>query len=624
MQIYDLNEIFKSPISYKSSKKDVYESILANFQSRHDIVSVIIGEDSIEMTKGRLLLNLLVMRYFVIKDVVLCKEYLFHYDAITEGNLEEYFNFIMEISRTLGVKNYNDLKFTILETLNEMSDMSGEFNVRFGSTISFRDIVRAYSEDEEARYFLDYKLGDNLQFHEIEDDFHKLGRRITKYFSENTDSELHHYAKSKTGINEKQLTQALGVIGLKPDIFGDVIPIAINDNYFRGLSSLESYFINAKGTRKALITNMRFVRSSGYLTRKISLAMVDRYHDHDLIDSGSKHFVLFKVDSPKKRVAVLGRHYYDVDDGGKKISDELHTVTETSDIVGKTIGMLSPVTSVGKHVSRLEYGSDLSEVSKNINTGLVATLLLTNPLTQKLLSAKHLLLTDTDKVEWGEHFLDYFSISMNTLYFSDFETNIRIDRKDVVLDDEEEELPYTERVTLLTGDKKQIEFNSPVRLFLDKKIMKLYHEEEDDESFIVSTENYDDDEPVFTFIVKNNELTKSLEQILDLIESSGHLGITNYNDMVNKFNDLIIENGLDVASVHAEMIISVLIRDKATGQRLDFSKEMLDEYEIVRVSKAIMLAPITVSLAFERINEQLVDIETYTKEEESLFDYLYM
>ena len=44
---------------------------------------------------------------------------------------------------------------------------------------------------------------------------------------------------------------------------GEVIPVTVKDNFLRGLNSLESYYINASGTKKALTTNNKFTRKSG-------------------------------------------------------------------------------------------------------------------------------------------------------------------------------------------------------------------------------------------------------------------------------------------------------------------------------------------------------------------------
>lgn len=391
---------------------------------------------------------------------------------------------------------------------------------------------------------------------------------------------------------------------------------------------IESYYINAKGTRKALTTNNRMTKRSGYLTRKLSLSNIDHYHDDSIEDCGTKHFVIFSVDNKRKLNQIIGRHYYLLDENDEKQSDELYTVTEDStDLIGKNIGLRSPVTCAGKHVCATCYGRQLSKINKDVNTGLVATNKLTEPLTQRLLSAKHLLSTKTDKVEWSEEFNEVFTVNMNTIYFiQDVECTVSFAKPKSEEFDEEEEMYYTDTLNILmAGNKKSVECKLPVKVFINPKLLPVDKMKDDDTEISINSKNVDDGEFIFKYQVRNAELTQSLQAILDLIENTDHLGIYDYNDFVNKFDDLLIENDLDyINSVHIEMISSVLIRDAETGKRLDFSQEKLNDYVIIRLSKSVMDGPLAVSLAFERLNDQLSDLATYEKDEVSMMDNLFL
>jgi len=365
--------------------------------------------------------------------------------------------------------------------------------------------------------------------------------------------------------------------------------------------------------------------------------MVDNFHDHNIEDCGSKHLVLYKIDTKQKLKQINRRHYHDVDLNGKATSELKTIYKDQEEMIGKTIGLRSPITCAGKHVCRTCYGRELSEINKDVNTGLVAVLLLTNPLTQKLLSAKHLLTTNSTKVNWPAKFLDYFSINMNAIYLKDPELAVFIpfdkgmDKRD---DSEDNDLTYTERIEIRRGkDTKTIcpfnlrgkdEDESSIKLLYDMTMIDQNDEDSVSEKGITLYGWNYIGEPMFTFVAENSELTRSLQDILDLIESSSHLGETNYHGLTNKFSDLLIKNSLAVDSVHAEMIISILIREKGTNKRLDFSKDIIPEYNIIRVSKSVLLAPLSVSLAFERLDDQIMDPETYKKDGNSLMDYLYL
>jgi hypothetical protein len=296
-------------------------------------------------------------------------------------------------------------------------------------------------------------------------------------------------------------------------------------------------------------------------------------------------------------------------------------------LLGKTIGLRSPVTCCGKHICATCYGRELSAVNKDINTGLSGTLKLTEPLTQRLLSAKHLLSTKTNKIDWGSEFFEFFTVNMDAVYVAEnIDCSISFKKPTTEEYDEDEDAYYTTNISiLLAGNKKAIEYTSPVKLFINNKFLPTEKMKDDDDSITIQSKSINEDEYLFKYQTKNNELTKSLQQILDLIENTDHLGITDYSDFINKFDDLLIENDLDyINSIHIEMISSILIRNAETGERLDFSKKDLDDYKIVRVSNAIMDAPLAVSLSFERLNDQLINLDTYEKNEISMMDNLFL
>lgn len=570
--------------------------------------------------------NILVMKPLVFIGIPLIEEDLFTKPSMTQGNLEEYFNYLLErISNTSKDSDYNVTRRLFIEAMNEMCDLSGEYDVKVGNSISYRDFLRLEVEDPEAEELFSPKVKPG-SFSDIEGQFNTHTKKLMKYFRKRRDAELSRFIEAESGINSKQMTQCIGFIGLKPDMDGSVIPVTIGDNFLNGLTGLESYFINCKGTRKALTTNNRMTRRSGYLTRKLSLSNIDHYHDDSIEDCGTPHFVVFSVDNDRKKSQVIGRHYYLLDEENNKISDELFTVTEESEIVGKNIGLRSPVTCAGKHVCATCYGRQLSRINKDVNTGLVATNKLTEPLTQRLLSAKHLLSTKTDKIDWGDDFNEVFSVNMNTIYFlQDVECSVSFVKPSSEEFDEDEEMYYTDTLNILmAGSKRSVEYKSPVRLFINPKLLPVEKMKDDDAEISINSKSVDD-EFIFKYQVKNTELTQSLQAVLDLIENTDHLGITDYNAFVNKFDDLLIENDLDyINSVHIEMITSVLIRDKETGKRLDFSKRDLDDYTIIRLSKSVMDGPLAVSLAFERINDQLSDLATYEKDDISMMDNLFL
>lgn len=351
--------------------------------------------------------------------------------------------------------------------------------------------------------------------------------------------------------------------------------------------------------------------------------MIDRWHDDTVEDCGTKHFVRYKIENAKKLSMIDGRNYYDLIDG-KADYDHLKTVNGKTDIqlIGKTIALRSPVTCAGgKHCCRTCYGKALSAINKDLNTGLVAVLLMTNVLTQRLLSAKHLLSTNTDKTDWGDAFTDAFTVNMDSIYFTDdIQSEISFAYPSEESYDEDMDAYEVSEFDIKDVDKKVTHYKSPVPLYINQEFIPS-KKPDDDEPVKVTSAMAGTGKFVFKFTPHNNMLSKSLQNILDIVESKDHLGITNYDDLVNKFSDLLIENGMgSINSVHAEMICSALIVDAKTGKGVDWNKETIDPYLINRVSKSVLDSPISVSLAFERLSDQLSDLSTYCKDDSSIMD----
>ena len=98
-----------------------------------------------------------------------------------------------------------------------------------------------------------------------------------------------------------------------------------------------------------------------------------------------------------------------------------------------------------------------------------------------------------------------------------------------------------------------------------------------------------------------------------------------FEDMVYRFNRLLIEGKIYSHLVHAEVICRNLMRDPNNIlERPDFNKSDAS-YIILTVQKALMNNPSPlISLSFERVKDQLKKVSTFTKTKPSMIDKLYM
>ena len=613
---------------FEKVRSELKDLILTNFETRHDNGIIIIDGEEIKMPKGKILLNLYLLAPMRQCGIWINKTDVFTKDNITGGDVEDYLNKILDRVKDAGI-SFEKYKHSVYNFMNDANDLSAYVNRIAGSTIDYLDFLEAAIEDPDFEKLISAPNIKNMQFSEIETVFKQRSNDLFDYFNKHPKRNLSAFTLSNTGINKKQFVQTIGFVGLKPGFDGLPIPKVVTSNFLKGQETIEDFFISASGARLSLSTNYSYVRKSGYFTRKLNLLMADKYHDNNFVDCGTKHYIEVKLDTVKKLNMYDGRNYYKIVNGQ---ADYEHLQTlHSSDLfmIGQTIALRSPVTCAGNatktgHICATCYGRTLSEINKNVHTGLVAVLMITRVLTQRLLSAKHLLATNTDKVEWGKAFTNAFIVNMDEIYFSDenpVELTIPYPSEDAYDEDD-----YTYEINnfdiKFIDDKTVVHYESPTPLYINAK--DIPERKEDAPCFKINSDAFGRENKIFFYEPHNNMLSKSLENILNLIESKDHLGVVTYNQLVNKFADLLIENDMSsINSVHAEMICSQLVNDAKTGKCLNWNEDTLHPYKIDRVSRVIMNAPISASLSFERLSEQLANLDTYSKDDVSIMDCLF-
>ena len=608
-EVYDINQILLDDELYKSTKLN----LISDLENRDDIIVVEDGQKKYKMTKANLLTNLIILRPFnVFKKPFrkITKDFLINANKFTKAMLSDYFNKVIDYFDDVDFIELNEVISSVIE---ELADLSGEINVRVGNTVSLHGIIELIEKCPEVYDLINTTIPDKLQFDEIEeyvkDQVSKLVKVLSAY-----NNVFSNYINSRTGINIKQLGQSIVNIGLKPDLYGNVISDPINTNYLQGLRDVKDFYINAIGTRKALITNFNKVKESGYLTRKLSLLMIDTLLDYDNEDCGSHHYIKAKIESKDTLKRLEGRWYIN--------GDELNMINSETDLhlIGQTIEIRSPITCLGRKICRTCYGDKLAKLNKNLHVGILAVLFLTNQLTQMLLSSKHLLQTQSSKINWQKEFLEYFTVDRHMILFNGVADNsvMIIDTEDI--EDGENASIKSFRIKQGRSIKK---IESEIDLIITKELDKKIHDNKHNDGYsYIPLKNIKADTVLFNIVMENNELSASLQGILDLIETNHHLGLTDINDIYNKFITLLNESGIRINSVHIELILRTLIRDIMNEtKRPDFTQDEFPEYKILRVTDAVIKSEsVSVGLVFEQLKRQLVNPEIYNKSGYSIID----
>lgn len=625
---YDLDKILVSE-DYENLKEQIKDEIIADLASKrlnvsnseipaendflkNEFVEVIVNNESYEISYGNLLTLLIVAKPFNHFKRPMPEDLLFDL-----SNLKEYRDYYTKL---LEHFNYsNEIKSLIKDVISELAIVSGDINVTFGNTVSIKSLIDLAKNVKRFRELLHYKIPSdkNFEFNEIEAIIKNNLDEIMSILSE-TDNGLKGYIKSGAGINAKQWGQVLSLVGSKPDLFGNIIPYPINTSFLRGLD-VRSFYINALGARKALITNHQQVRNSGYLTRKISMLLMDtKLIDLDDCGSHVNNYITVFVEN-KDVIKRFSKRNFISEDGeiGVLEGNEEH-------LIGQVIRIPSPITCASNEgICRKCYGK-LFDINKDLNIGMIAVLILTDPLTQQLLSAKHLLETRSSKIEWGTKFENSFIVNRNLIYPKSYTDTLIIKEDDFKEDEETEELVF-DTFTLKSGNK-EVNIEVPQKFFLNKELMKdlegFYNIEE--MYYEIPLNKLDEGDSVATYIMENNELSKPLRGIKDLIETNKYIKEHDINEIVNYFIYLLNESGIGIQSVHMELILREMMK-LAEGKRELFKQDKMPEYEMLRITDANLKGDsLSRSLLFEQIKKQLttLDYGTFEKRKGSILDRL--
>ena len=257
---------------------------------------------------------------------------------------------------------------------------------------------------------------------------------------------------------------------------------------------------------------------------------------------------------------------------------------------------------------------------------------------QNILSAKHLLNTNSEKIEFNADFYKFFTIvggeinanvneNMDIPNIEDYAIFVDPDDISKVEEFDEDSLYNTMISNGRFYIRNIVDSEEPDIVIQAENEKEIYITEEATAMLkangnMIRFSELDDDVKLFEVIIMNNELTKPLYQIMDLINRQNKDGIDDtIDDICNKFLGLVIEAKIGANAVATELIINRLIRSAENiFERPDFSKDVVEPYQILTVSKALEKNPSPmIGLSFQNLKRQLLSNEMYEDRNEASY-----
>ncbi len=628
MASFEIPECRDYPIKFKFYATD---KELHTLPLRHFMVNLAFWRPLIEVSAWTNIMN---------------NEFIFDCKAINTKRFKTYINDYPV--RTLIDHNIKteSMNKEIAESLHWMTRIASDFSNIMSLTFSAETFIDMFRKSAEYRELIETSYSDKMQPVEIEAEQEKKTAQVIKLFKEDPGNPVGAIFKTGTGIKPKQFWEFTGNQGLNPDIYGKTIPKCCNTNTLMGVTKPSEYMIGAMGARKSQIMNKKSMGSAGYFGKIVLLLALTLPLSKVHHDCGSKLLVPKFIPDEKVLEKYNGRYYKTADP-----DSHLRVLRAKMDkhLIGQTIYLRSPLTccnSFEDGVCHVCYGKntmlalDIAEGAAGFGSQEI-----TKVVNQMILSAKHLLSTISEAIEFNSDFDTFFTLMSDQIIPNigeDAPTNIDIDDwgiwinpDDLQMMDEMDDMTcYNTYIAsgefyvknIKTGEMIRIASTSGKELYLTDEVIELMRKNNRGENKgIVMFKDLEENSCVFTLDIMNNELTKPLYDIMNVLNKERDKNYT-IPEILDYFCDLLIRAGINAHSLQAELILSTLIRDPDNVmERPDFSGKKMPKYTILTITQAITncSSPI-LGLAFQNVKKQLLNDSTfYAKHASSYMDDFY-
>lgn len=569
---------------------------------------------------------------------VMDKSYLLDPEDIP--NISDYINEkLIKVLKEYEIKSII-INYSISVVMNELRSISIDFSDILALSFDATTFIDMYN-DKKYRDIMESDFNDCTQPVEIEEKQAKLQSKLISTLKSEKDNPIGIILRSGTGIKHKQLSEFMIAIGLKPTIMGEVIPKPINTStLIGGLRNPSDYYIDACGGTKSLIMNKKMMGNAGYFGKTVLEMAQTLKVTKKVSNCGSIHYVKYFIKDSRYLKKLNGK-YYVLDPDDEEEDLKYLDYQRDTDLVGKYIYARSPITcACGENhvcptciggIINLNWdiadgfaGFESEEVNKVVN--------------QSILSAKHLLTTKSENIEFNTNFYKYFTFSNGDINpildgvenINDYVIVVNMDDISKVENMDADSLynTYISSGKFLvrntkTGDEEEIKIINNKEIYIMSETLEMLYSN----NGIIKFKDLDEDSPLFEVIIMNNELTKPLYELMDLLDknSDNDPEFQTIDQYANKFLEILINANIGASMIAGELILNRLVKKPDNVMRRpNFSKYKMPKYKLYTVTKVLENNPsITIGLGFENIKRQLLSPNLKERTGTSYMDAFY-
>lgn len=516
-------------------------------------------------------INLMMWRSILATGHSICSRHLFFNDNTTSRYIKDYIDTHIVIPNiyTIETRKLNNIIADCLEIFKELDD----FSFFLANTINLEDDISLMLNNQEAYDIYHTSVAD-VPLQDVIDVGEKRTSRLIDIITKTKSHCLYDFFRAEESINPKQYREYAVNIGTKPNGTGGVFEKRIDSSYIvGGLKDIPSMFIESSGGRTAQILSKSNVGLSGEFARLLGLNSSDTVlHKDPNYVCDSANFQILEI-KDHKTLKLLSRRYYRLQPDGMEYLLEGNELK----LIGSKIYLRSPMTCSSKSrndgVCYRCYGP-LAYTNNTINIGKMAAEMLSSQLTQRLLSAKHLLVSKIEKVTWSYGFDKFLDVDTNIVFLLD-DINFKgykmvIERENIATEGDDtsgEVSEYSEYITRFTiidpdGQSYDISSETEENIYISIELNEAIREYGDavDEKIHLDLDRLVG-MPIFLLKIENNELSETLDMLKSIINKQAVTSETyDRHGLLQAYMDTTIEGGLNIQLVHGEIILANQLR----------------------------------------------------------------
>jgi hypothetical protein len=180
------------------------------------------------------------------------------------------------------------------------------------------------------------------------------------------------------------------------------------------------------------------------------------------------------------------------------------------------------------------------------------------------------------------------------------------------------ETPTGEQYSIGTEDSDEMYITNELNDIIRRKAMPV-------DGKISIPMQYLVDMPILLVIIHNNELSKAMERIMNIIDKNAVTKSMDRHQLLQTYIEAIIEGNLNTSGVHCEVILSNQLRDAENILESPDWSVYDAPYQILTLNGALTNHPsVVVSLMYQRLSKTLYTPLTFRKNKPSFLDLFFM